>query len=362
MARFVTFGEALLRLSPPGMLRLQQAIPGQLEVTLAGAEANVAGSLAMLGAETRYVTALPEGTLGDTLTAALRARNINTNHIIRSGEGRLGLVFVENGANQRPSRVVYDREGTTISLTTANHYDWQAIFSGVDRLHITGITPSLSQCAAEATLEAVRQAKAGGISISCDLNFRSKLWRWDAERSARQLANEIMSTILPHVDLLIANETDCGDVLDIHTGTDVGGDRPSAEAYPDLARRVASRFPNIQMIAITLRESLSASHNNWSGMLYDVQTDQAYFAPQQQGVCRSYEIRHLVDRVGAGDAFAAGLLFALTEEKYSRREDAIAFAVAASCLAHSVVGDMNFSSLEEIEMLLSGSGSGRVVR
>ena len=362
MTRFVSFGETMLRLSPSGQLRLPQAIPGRLEVTLAGAELNVAGSLAMLGAEARYVTALPEGPLGDTVVSALRALGIDTGPISRVEQGRLGLVFVENGANQRPSRVVYDRQGSAMSLTPAATYDWKTIFSGADWLHVTGITPALSECAARATLEAVRGGQAAGLTVSCDLNFRSKLWRWDTEQSPRALARHVMCEILPHVDLLVTNEEDCGNVLDIYPEMDAEGGPLDATAYPDLARQVVERFPNLRMVATTLRESLSASHNNWGAMLYDAATDRACFAPQQEGNYRPYEIHNLVDRVGGGDAFAAGLMFGLSSVKYARPEAAVAFAVAASCLAHSISGDINYSSLEEVEALLSGEIAGRVVR
>jgi 2-dehydro-3-deoxygluconokinase len=360
MGAFVTFGEAMLRMSPLGQKRLRQAMGGQLEVGPAGAELNVAASLSLLGRESRYVTALPENPLADALIGVIADLGVETRHIVR-GPGRLGLVFVESGANQRPSRVVYDRKNSTLSLTPADAYDWEQIFSGAAHLHITGITPALSKTAASATLAATEQARRRGLSVSCDLNFRSKLWQWDAGKSTRQLSHEVMSGILPDVDLLIANETDLGDVFDLHVDSENLG-RFDLDAYPGLVRQLVERFPNLQRVAITLRESLSASHNNWGAMLYDVATDRVYSAPQSAEGYQPYEICSIVDRVGTGDAFVAGLLFALSSGKYSEMDRAVAFATAASCLAHSFAGDINYTQLAEIEALLAGNTSGRVVR
>lgn len=363
MTRFITFGEIMARLAPPGCLRLPQTLPGRLDVTFAGAEANVAASLARLGAEASFVTALPKNPLADACVATLRGLGIDTSHVLRRDKGRLGLYFVEAGANQRPSRVMYDRAGSTISLTPPGAYDWEAVFSGADWLHVTGITPALSKHAADATIEAASRAKAQGLTISCDLNFRGKLWRWDEAVEPKQLARRVMSDVLPHVDLLIANEGDCGDVLDIHAGqSDVTAGRVDVDAYPKVARQVVAQFPNLRMVATTLRESISASHNNWGAMLFDAADGQAYFAPQHNDTYRPYEIRNIIDRVGGGDAFAAGLLFALTCDDYAGPQESVRFAAAASCLAHSIVGDFNFSSRAEIDALVAGSASGRVVR
>lgn len=363
MSHFVTFGEIMVRMATPGFLRFAQALPGQLDVTFAGAEANVAASLAMLGAEAKFVTALPENPLADACVNSLRRVGIDTRHVLRSDRGRLGLYFLETGANQRPSRIIYDRDHSTISLTPPEAYDWVAILDGAKWLHVSGITPALSQAAANATIQAAERAQTGGLTVSCDLNFRGKLWRWDASAAPRELAGRVMRQILPHVDVLIANEADCADVLDIRAGSsDVHAGRIEVEAYPDVARQVVGQIPNIKMVATTLRESISASHNNWGAMLYEAASDAPHFAPRRDGEYAPYEIRNIVDRVGGGDAFAAGLMFALDSDDFTSSQAALEFAVAASCLAHSISGDFNFSSREEIDALVAGSASGRVVR
>ena len=363
MTRIVTFGEIMGRLTPPGHNRLRQGLPGVLNVAFAGAEANVAASLAMLGADAAFVTALPKHAIADACAATLAGLAIDTRHVVRTQEGRLGLYFLETGANQLPTRVIYDRERSAVSLTAAGQYDWPAVFEGAAWFHITGITPALSCTAAEATRAAVEAAKADGLTVSCDLNFRNKLWRWDPSVPPRQLAEKTMRQILPYVDLVIANEEDCADVLGIRAAqTDVEAGQLSIERYPDVARRVVARFSNVTRVGITLRESLSASHNDWGAMLYCADDDRAHFAPTVDTTYRPYEIRNIVDRVGAGDAFAAGLIYALLSPDLNQPETAVRFATAASCLAHSVPGDFNYCSRAEIEALMHGSGAGRVVR
>jgi 2-dehydro-3-deoxygluconokinase len=362
MKSVVTFGEIMGRLAPPGFLRLRQGLPGSLNVTFAGAEANVAMSLAFMGAQARFVTALPDNDLADACLASLQSTGVACD-IVRGNYGRLGLYFLETGANQRPSRVIYDRDHSTISMTDRSAYDWESAFQEADWFHVTGITPSISAAAADATLDAVSTAKRCGLTVSCDLNFRSKLWRWEDGTSPRQLAGRVMSEVLPHVDILIANEEDCGDVLGIRAeDSDVGAGHIDVQRYPDVARRVVARFPNLRMVATTLRESISASYNKWGAMLYESKTDRPTFAPSTNGDYRPYEIRNIVDRVGGGDAFAAGLIFALRSPDYPDNERALAFAAAASCLAHSIEGDFNYSTRAEIDALAGGSGSGRVVR
>ena len=363
MSKFVTFGEIMMRMAPSGFLRLQQVLPGSLDVTFAGAEANVAVSLAMLGADVAFVTALPKNPLTDACLANLNGFAVDMSGVLRTDAGRLGIYYVEAGANQRPSRVTYDREGSSISLAEPGVWKWQKILEGAESLHVSGITPALSGNAAESTLAAVRTAQSMKVRVSCDLNFRAKLWNWQPGTNRKQLAAETMSRILPFVDILIANEADCGDVLDIHAGhSDVEGGNVEVAAYPDVARQVVQRFPNLRFVATTLRESISASHNNWGAMLYDVGGDRAWFAPEVDGNYRPYEIRNIVDRVGGGDAFAAGLLFALNHSDYAGPQDALRFAAAASCLAHSTLGDFNLSSRAEVDALMGGSASGRVVR
>jgi 2-dehydro-3-deoxygluconokinase len=360
----VTFGEVMGRLAPENFLRLRQAMPGRLEVTFAGSEANVAASIACFGGRARYVTTLPKNPLGEACLGALRATGMDTGHILLNKEGRLGLYFVEAGANQRPSTVVYDRAGSSIALTPASAYPWDRIFTDAVWLHISGITPALSAEAAAATLAAAQAAKKLGLTVSCDLNFRKKLWQWRPGTDARTLARETMATIIPHVDLLIGNEEDAEDVLDVKAGgSDVSAGKLEIERYPDVAREVGRRFPNIKHVATTLRESYSASDNNWGAMLHDVASGQTTFSPlSQAGTYQPYEIKAIVDRVGGGDAFAAGLIFALNTPELSAPQAALNFATAASCLAHSIKGDFNFVTRAEVENLMGGSGSGRVVR
>jgi 2-dehydro-3-deoxygluconokinase len=363
MAKVVTFGEIMGRMAAPGFLRFRQTLPGNLEVTFAGAEANVAASLVMFGAEAAFVTALPKNAIADACVASLQTLGIETRHVVRTEHGRLGLYFLESGANQRPSQVVYDRAGSSVSLAAADQYDWPAIFEGAVWFHLTGITPSISRTAAEATLAAVQAAKTAGLTVSCDLNFRKKLWRWDESTSPQELAEKTMRQVLPHVDLVIANEEDCAVVLGIHAAkTDVEAGDLQIASYPDVARQVVGQFPSVTKVGITLRESLSASHNNWGAMLYCADEDRAYFAPTEADAYRPYEIKNIVDRVGGGDAFAAGLIYALTTPELRAPQTAVRFATAASCLAHSVVGDFNYSTRTEVEALMRGSGSGRVVR
>ncbi len=351
------------RICPPGFKRFRQALPGDLNLTFAGAEANVAASLSLFGAETRFVTALPVNDITEACKGSLESVGVDTQFIVNSNSGRLGLYFVESGANQRPSRVIYDRDYSAVSMTAAEAYDWDGILDGAQWFHTTGITPSLSEQSAETTVEAVKRAKAAGLQVSCDLNFRNKLWKWKPSLSAKELAQETMRNILPYVDVVIGNEEDAADVLGIHAeNTDVHGGKIDAAKYTDVARKIAEQFPNVSKVAITLRESISASHNNWGAMLYVKSEDKAYFAPLDGEEYVPYEIRNIVDRVGGGDSFGAGLIFALNTPEHSDAPNAISYAVAASCLAHSIYGDFNYSSRSEVEALLSNGGSGRVVR
>ena len=363
MKTIVTFGEVMARLAPEGYLRFRQALPGKMEITFGGAESNVAASLALLGAKARFVTALPQHTIADACVGFLNGLGVDTSHILRTSRGRLGIYFLETGANQRPSNVIYDRANSSVSLTPASEYAWDKIFEGAQWLHTTGITPALSQISADAALHAVRAAKDAGLTVSCDLNFRKKLWNWEPGTDSKALAGRTLRGILPYVDVLIANEEDAADVLGIHAAnTDVESGQLDISAYPDVASQIAAEFPNIQYVAITLRESISASHNNWGAMLYDVKAAKSHFAPLDQGTYKPYEIRNIIDRVGGGDSFGAGLIFALTTPELAEPSQAISFAVAASCLCHSIVGDVNFISRAEAEALAGGSSSGRVVR
>ena len=351
------------RLCPFGFKRFRQSLPGDINLTFAGAEANVAASISMLGGKTRFVTALPKHDVTAACLANLRGLGVNTDCIVLSDVGRLGLYWVEAGANQRPSRVIYDRDYSSVSRTPADAYDWGGIFNGAGWLHTTGITPALSVQSADATLTAVKNAKEAGLTVSCDLNFRKKLWNWEPGTSASELAQKTIRGILPFVDVVIANEEDASDVLGIHAeNTDVHSGKIDAAKYTQVAQEIVSQFPNVTKVAITLRESISASHNNWGAMLYDASSKQTVFSPDNDGEYQPFEIRNIVDRVGGGDSFGAGLIFALNTPELSEPAAAIDFAVAASCLAHSIYGDYNFSTREEVEALLKSGGSGRVVR
>lgn len=359
----VTFGEVMLRLAPEEFLRLRQVIPGRLEATFGGGELNVAVSVAFQGGQSRYLTALPANPITDALEQELRKLGV-ASAVQRAETGRFGVYFVETGANQRASTVTYDREYSAISLRRAEDYDWDAAFAGANWFHITGITPAISCAAAGAALEAVRQAKSAGLKVSCDLNYRKKLWRWDPDRSPQALAQATMRELMPFVDVVIANEEDAELSLGIAAPhSDVERGRLNLEGYQSVTQTLVTQFPNVRMVAITLRESLSASHNNWGALLYDGVADSLYLAPNdEQGQYRPYQIRNIVDRVGAGDSFAGALIFALNTPELAEPQTALDYAVAASCLKHSIKGDFNYATRNEIEALMRGGGAGRVQR
>lgn len=361
---FLAFGEIMARLAPPDRLRWRQTLPGPVHITWGGGEANVCASLALLGQQARFLTALPRTPIAEALVSTLRGLGVDTSHIVWKNEGRLGLYFVEAGANQRGSTVLYDRESSVVSLCGPESYNFDAALAGMRWLHVTGITPAISAPACAANLALVQRAKSAGLTISCDLNFRKKLWRWRPGTSPAALARECMSQVLAHVDLVIANEEDAADVLGIHAeGTDVAAGEIRPQAYVDVARKIVAPFPNVSRVAITLRRSISADHNDWGGMLYEARSDRAFFAPvDAHGNYQPYAIRDIVDRVGAGDSFAAGLLFALNSQDYAAAEQAIGFAVAASCLKHSILGDFNYVTRDEVAALMAGNATGRVQR
>ncbi len=363
MSKIVTFGEIMGRICPENFQRFRQSMPGKLDMTFAGAEANVAASIAMLGEEVKFVSALPDNEMTEACLQNLKGIGVNVSDIKLTGYGRFGLYFVERGANQRPSKVMYDREYSAVSLTPGNAYNWDEIFDGAKWLHTTGITPSLSEISAGATVSAVKAAKENGLSVSCDLNFRNKLWQWRKDTTAKELARENMRKVLPFVDVVIANEEDANDVLEISAGnTDIESGKLDVAKYTDVAKEIVNQFSNVKHVAITLRESISATHNNWGAMLYEAASDKAHFAPLSDGDYAPYEIRNIIDRVGGGDSFGAALVFAMNTPELSKSEDAIRFAVASSCLCHSINGDFNYVSRKEVEALMRGSASGRVVR
>ncbi len=362
--RVVTFGEVMLRMMPTGSLRLSQSLPGSLDATFGGAEVNVAVSIARQGGQAAYCTALPDNPITDAFVAKLRAYGVDDQLILRTDQGRFGIYFVENGANQRGGTVTYDRSNSSISITPATSYSWDTIFAGADWFHTTGITPSLSREAAEAALLSVKEAARRGIPVSTDLNFRKKLWNWEPGTKPAALARKTMEGLLPHLQVLIANEEDADHILGISASeTNVDAGELNLLGYEDVAQQIAQRFPNLRHVAITLRESLSASHNNWGAMLYDTQKKQAHFAPTDRaGNYSPYEIRNIVDRVGAGDSFAGALIFAMNTPELADTDTALRYAVAASCLKHSILGDFNDVTRAEIEALMNGGGRGRVSR
>ncbi len=342
--KVVAFGEIMMRLSPPGFLRFVQV--HSFDVTFGGSEANVLALLARLGVETEYVTRLPDNELGELCLMCLRQHGIGTAKIVRGG-ARLGIYFVERGAVQRPSKVIYDRANSAIATIEKGMIDWEQTLAGADWFHWSGITPAISENLAAVCLEGVQKAREMGLTVSCDLNYRSKLWKWGKS------PGEVMPEMVRLCDMVIGNEEDADKVFGIRApDTDVTSGRVDADKYRHVCTKLVERFPNVRTVGITLRGSLSASHNTWSGVLWH--EGQMYTAP-------TYDITHIVDRVGAGDSFAAGLIYGL-RRYVDDPQTALNFAVAASCLKHTIIGDFNTVSLAEIEKLMGGDVSGRVSR
>jgi len=342
--KVVTFGEIMLRLSPPDFLRFSQA--RSFDAVYGGGEANVAISLANFKIPVDYVTRLPANDIGESCLNSIKQFGVGTDKIIRGGE-RLGIYFLEMGAVQRASKVVYDRTNSSISTISPNMTDWKEVFKDASWFHWTGITPAISQGAAETCLAAVKQAKEMNLTVSGDLNYRSQLWKWGKS------ATEIMTGLVQNTDIAICNEEDAEKVFGIKPpGVDVLTGRVEAEKYKQVAEELVKKFPNLKKVAITLRGSVSASHNTWSGVLYE--EEKFYAAP-------TYQITHIVDRVGGGDAFAAGLIYGFL--RYGNDSQKILnFAVAASCLKHTIFGDANMVTVSEVESLAKGLGSGRISR
>lgn len=338
--KVVTFGEIMLRLAPEGYYRFVQA--EKLGATFGGGEANVAVSLANFGFDAAFVTKLPKHEIGQAAVNSLRRYGVDTAHIARGGD-RVGIYYLEKGASQRPSKVIYDRVGSSIYTAAKEDFDWNTIFDGTEWFHFTGITPALNDDVAAICLEACKAAKAHGVTVSCDLNYRNKLW-------SKENTGQVMGELCKYVDVCIANEEDAADVFGIHAAnTDVTAGEVNHEGYKDVARQLADRF-GFEKVAITLRESISANDNNWSAMLYD--DNDYYFS-------KKYKM-HIVDRVGGGDSFGGGMI-AATLSGYDAQAT-IEFAVAASCLKHSVEGDFNMVTMDEVAKLAGGDASGRVQR
>ncbi|QHI70858.1 sugar kinase [Tichowtungia aerotolerans] len=360
--KVVTFGEVMCRFCPPDHLCFEQVAPGPWEMTFGGAESSVAASIARFGGSSEFVTALPEHAVATSCIRQLKSFGVATDHIHRSSSSRMGTYFVERGANQRASQVIYDRIPSAFSEIGPEQFDWTEIFDGASWFHTTGITLALSEGAARAAICAARAAKEAGATVSVDLNFRGKLWNWKPGFSAEELAQEVMPQIMEYTDVVIGNEEDAHKTLGIQAaGTDVNSGTLNLDGFVSVSETIMQRFPNIGKVATTLRESISASHNNWGAVLLERDADPV-LSPLRDGTYTPYEIRDIVDRVGGGDAFAGALIYALNSGEFLCAQDALDFAVAASCLAHSISGDFNFATRSSVEQLVSGDASGRVKR
>ena len=346
MKKVVTFGEIMLRLAPPGFLRFSQT--NAFDVVYGGGEANVAVSLANYGVAVDFVTRLPDNDIGHCALMEMRKRGVGTDKIIFGGD-RLGIYFLETGAVSRGSKVVYDRAHSAMAEIEKGMVDWQAVFKGVQWFHWTGITPAISQGAADACLEAVKVASEMGLTVSTDLNYRAKLWKYEGDREA------IMSELTSYCDIILGNEEDAEKHFGIKPeGLDITtqGEQVKAEAFLSVCEQMIARFPRARKVITTLRGSLSASHNTWAGVLYD--GTQLFTSPE-------YQITHIVDRVGGGDSFMGGLIYGLLTYPGDDQK-ALNFAVAASCLKHTIKGDANLVTVQEVEKLMGGDASGRVAR
>ena len=342
MARIITFGEIMLRLKSPALERFFQS--PSLEATFGGGEANVAVSLANYGMDASFVTALPNNAIGEACVRDVRSFGVDVSNI-KMTNGRMGIYFLETGSNQRPSKVVYDRAESAIAIAPIDLFDWEKIFEGADWFHISGIAPAISASAAELSLAACKAAQKCGVTVSCDLNYRKNLWKYGKE------AKEVMSEIAKYIDVAIANEEDFQKSLGITASSDVESGSLDRNVYEGIAKKAMELYPNIKRVAITLRESKSADRNDWAACIYD---------GKEFYVSRKYEITDIVDRVGGGDSFSGGLIYGLLT--YEKQSDALEFAVAASCLKHTISGDYNRVTVAEVTSLMKGSGSGRVER
>ena len=340
--KVLTFGEIMLRLKAPGHERFFQS--PMLEATFGGGEANVAVSLANYGMDAEFLTVLPQNDIANACIRKLRYFGVDTKKIVR-GDGRMGIYYLEAGANQLPSKVVYDRAYSSIALAKPGDIDWNKAFDGVSWFHITGITPAISESAMELSLESVKAAKKRGITVSCDLNYRKNLWKYGKQ------ASEVMRELAKYVNVAIANEEDVQKSLEITVDVNIESGELDREKYCALGDKVLEAYPNMQYIAITLRESHSADWNGWAACLND---------GKDFYVSKKYEIRDIIDRVGGGDSFAGGLIYGLNH--YEDKQSALEFAVAASCLKHSVIGDFNRVGVSDVEKLMGGDGTGRVQR
>jgi 2-dehydro-3-deoxygluconokinase len=356
MSRIVTLGEIMARFAAPGFQRFAQCMPGSMEVTFAGAEANMAVGIAQLGGEASFVTALPRNPLADACLANLRALGVDTRHVVRTQDGRMGLFFFEQGVNQRAGQVIYDRDGSTMAITPVQTYDWSEIFKSASWLMVSGITPAISRSAAEVTKSAMMQAQDMGLKVALDINYRSKLWRWDPAQQPRQLAMQTLRDLLSHVHLLIGGPADIAALR--------GGDE-SVQQTADLtalATELCAEFASLRMVAMTRRQGDDGGSTSFAGLLHLRDEPLSYLAPLQNHGSGWHVVPRIVDRLGAGDAFSAGLVFALSHPSLNHPQRAISFATAAGCLAHSIDGDYLQASFDEVHELAGQLANGRVRR
>ena len=344
MKKVVTFGELMLRITPPGREMILQT--PNMVCTFGGAEANVAVAVSQYGDEARYVTALPANDLGRAAVAELRRFGIDTSAIKMTNK-RLGLYFTETGSNMRPSKVIYDRDDSAIAAVKPGDFDWDTILADADWFHVTGITPALSESLCEATIEALKKCKEKGVTVSCDLNYRKKLWKWGKEPI------EVMPEIAKYIDVMIANEEDCQKCLGIELETGVDSGKLDTDMYKELAKIVMDKYPNVKALAVSLRESISADHNNWSGVL--AIRDGGFYQS------RKYSITNIVDRIGGGDSFGGSLIYGFRnfDNDYQK---IIEYAIGGSALKHTTYGDYVRFTKEDVLNLIAGSGNGRIQR
>ncbi|QDT63887.1 sugar kinase [Calycomorphotria hydatis] len=349
MKRIVTLGELMVRLTAPGYQRFRQSVPGTLETTFGGAEASVAALIAGLGSKSAYITAFPNNPLGHAALSCLKSLDVDTQHIVQADDGRMGLYFVETGANQRPGQVIYDREHSAFSATPSERYDWENIFAEATWLYLSGITPAISKCTAEVAKVAIAEARKRNVKVACDMNYRSKLWKWEPGTPPEQLAARTMRALIQQVDLLICSRNDIVITLGI----------PNGISNLALLRELCRQNPSLNTVAMTHRKSISANHQRFSATLYLPSSQKQHEAPVEQPY---YDIPQAVDRIGTGDAFAGALLYALEDAELSDPTNAISFSTAAGCLAHSIPGDFSLITRQEVESLMRGQDSGRIQR
>ncbi len=348
MKKVVTFGEIMLRLTPPGYLRFSQA--NSFDIEYGGGESNVAVSLANFGVPVDFVTRIPDNDIGKCALMEVRKRGVGTDKIIFGGD-RLGIYFLETGAVSRGSKIVYDRENSSMSKITPGMINWDAVFEGVEWFHWSGITPAISKSAADACLEAVKIASSKGITISTDFNYRAKLWKY-CDNKSRQ---DIMTELTSYSNVILGSEYDANMFFNItpeSISAEIKGEEREKASFLSVCNQMKQKFPRIEKIIKTFRNSISASHNNWSAILYD--GEKLYESPE-------YEITDIVDRVGGGDSFMGALIYVLLKDK-NKNQEALNFAIAASCLKHTIKGDVNLVTIEEVENLMQGDSSGRVAR